>query len=228
MEKPLRVCQDSAARVEQAARLWRRAANPPVAAAASCRRRRAGSPFHPFWRITFAGSWLTAACSAWAFTVPVVIPASSANVEGNTNMSDFLNSSSFRMQLVFDALQFVGLGAGPGISNAIGTIGFRIAGASTNTVLYAFAGASIAFSTTPRGPDRWSPICADHVGLDAVTIYNGALPFGAAHQLGATPQPHAPYASMPAHEHTGLRSPYTLSMRLTGGQNLCSHSQRAG
>jgi hypothetical protein len=104
-------------------------------------------------------------------------------------VSDFLNASSFRMQMVFDASQFVGLGGGPGISNAIGTIGFRIDGASTNTVLYSFAGASITLSTTPRGPDSLSPIFADNVGPDAVTIYNGALPFGRAYQPGATPQP---------------------------------------
>ena len=36
------------------------------------------------------------------------------------------------------------------------------------------------------------------------------------------------YASMPAQEQTGLRSPKTLSMRPTLGQNLCSRSQRAG
>src|SRR6185503_5875604 len=36
------------------------------------------------------------------------------------------------------------------------------------------------------------------------------------------------YASIPAQVQTGLRSPWTLSMRPTAGQNLCSLSQGAG
>ena len=39
---------------------------------------------------------------------------------------------------------------------------------------------------------------------------------------------HGAYASMPTHEHTRLRSPKTLSMRPTAGQNLWSCSHGAG
>ncbi|MBI4660554.1 MAG: lamin tail domain-containing protein [Verrucomicrobia bacterium] len=44
--------------VEQATDLLRRATNSPAFLAASCRQRRAGSPFHPFFRLTCC--WLTA------------------------------------------------------------------------------------------------------------------------------------------------------------------------
>jgi hypothetical protein len=134
---------------------------------------------------------ISAACAALAQPVQVVVPGGLGNVEGNTNMSDFLNASSFRMQMVFDASQFTGLGSGPGISNRISSISFRIDGASTSTVLYSFGGASVTLSTIPRAPDNLSAVFADNVGSDAVTIYSGGQPFGSAYFPGASPQPFA-------------------------------------
>jgi len=132
---------------------------------------------------------LGAARSGVAFVVAPVVPAGLANVEGNTNVSDFLNSSSFRMQMVFDASQFAGLGGGPGISNSVYGIAFRPDGASTFDVLYGFGGASVTLSTTLKGPDNLSPVFADNVGADAVTIYNGAISFGGGYIPDSNPQP---------------------------------------
>src|SRR5207247_4807945 len=55
--------------------------------------------------------------------------------------------------------------------------------------LYSFDGASVSLSTTLRGPDNLSPVFADNVGPDRVTVFTGSLGFGAAYQPGASPQP---------------------------------------
>ena len=47
---PLRVCLKTRFWVEQATGLLRRATSPPLCSAASCRRERAGSPFHPIFK----------------------------------------------------------------------------------------------------------------------------------------------------------------------------------
>jgi hypothetical protein len=118
-----------------------------------------------------------------------VVPAGLVNVEGNTNVNDFVNSSSFRMQLVFDASQFGGLGSGPAISNSVYGIAFRIDGPSTFDAHWVFGGGSVTLSTTTRTPDGLSSVFAENVGGDAVTIYSGALSFGGAFHAGASPQP---------------------------------------
>ena len=122
-----------------------------------------------------------------------VIPNNLANVEGNSSLNDFLNSPSFRMQLVFDASQFA---IPAGSSGRIDSISFRIDGSSTAPgVQYVFGGGSVTASLTPVGPDGLSSIFANNVGANAVTIYNGALNFGAAYQSGQNPQPFAPNVS---------------------------------
>jgi hypothetical protein len=134
--------------------------------------------------------WFSLAPAAWAFIpVSVVVPAGLGNVEGNTNVNDFVNSSSFRMQLVFDASQFGGLGSGPAISNSVYGIAFRIDGPSTFDAHWVFGGGSVTLSTTTRTPDGLSSVFAENVGGDAVTIYSGALSFGGAFHAGASPQP---------------------------------------
>ena len=133
--------------------------------------------------------WTFAVCTVWSQGTTVFVPGGLANAEGNSSLSDFLNTSSFRMQMVFDASQFTGLGSGPGISNSITGIAFRPDGASTYHVLYGFGGASVTLSTTPRGPDSLSPVFADNIGPDAVTIYSGAGSFGGGYVPGASPQP---------------------------------------
>jgi hypothetical protein len=136
-------------------------------------------------------------------------------------VSDFLNASSFRMQMVFDASQFVGLGGGPGISNAIGTIAFRLDGGSTFDVDHFFGGASVTLSTTPRGPDSLSPVFAENIGPDAVTIFNGALAFGGAYHPGANPQPfvHTISAVVPFY-YDPARGNLLVDIAASGGQVL--------
>lgn len=126
---------------------------------------------------------------AWAIPLQYVVPNNLANVEGNTSVNDFLNASSFRMQMVFDASQFGGLGSGPGISNLVTSIAFRLDGGSANTVASFFGGSSVTLSTTLKSPDSLSPVFAENVGSDAVTIFNGAIGFGTTLVPGAMPQP---------------------------------------
>jgi hypothetical protein len=133
--------------------------------------------------------WLLAACGASAQLTTVVVPNGLGNVEGSSSTSEPFTSSSFRLQMVFDASQFAGLGGGPGISNSVYGIAFRPDGASTFDVLYGFGGASVTLSTTLKGPDNLSPVFADNVGADAVTIYNGAISFGGGYIPGSNPQP---------------------------------------
>jgi len=105
-------------------------------------------------------------------------------------MSDFLNTPSFRMQMVFDASQFGALATGPNVTNSLTSISFRPDGSSSaDGVVYLFAGASVTISTTQREPDGLSTVFADNVGANPVTVYNGALAFGGGYQPGASPQP---------------------------------------
>jgi hypothetical protein len=133
--------------------------------------------------------WTFAVCTAWAQGTTGYVPNNLANVEGNTSVNDFLNSSSFRMQMVFDVSQFAGLPEGPNISNSVTSIDFRLDGGSTHDVVYFFGGASVTLSTTPRTPDSMSPVFAENVGPDAVTVFLGALGMGNTYQPGVTPQP---------------------------------------
>ena len=48
--------------------------------------------------------------AALAAQTSVVVPNALANVEGNSSMNDVFNSSSFRLQQVFEASQFAFLG----------------------------------------------------------------------------------------------------------------------
>src|SRR6188474_2924301 len=59
-----------------------------------------------------------------------VVPNGNANVEGNSSTSDPFTSSTFRMQMVFDASQFA---IPAGASGRINAISFRIDGASGGT-----------------------------------------------------------------------------------------------
>jgi len=132
---------------------------------------------------------LLCACAAMAEPVQVVVPNNLANAEGNSSMSDFLNSPTFRMQMVFDASQFGALANGAGVTNSLTSISFRLDSASRSAVLYVFDGASVSLSTTLRGPDNLSTVFSDNSGPDRVTVFNGALAFGAAYQPTMNPQP---------------------------------------
>jgi hypothetical protein len=121
-----------------------------------------------------------------ATTAHVVVPNALANVEGNSSMNDVLNSSSFRFQQVFDASQFSFLGTTSFAS--INNIQFRPDGASTFDVLSVFGGSAVQLSTTARSADNLSPVFADNVGANVVTIYTGGVAFGGTSQSGATPQ----------------------------------------
>ena len=126
-------------------------------------------------------------CARAAIGAVAVVPSGNATVEGNTNVSDFLNSSSFRMQLVFDASQFSMIP--PGASGRVDSIWFRPDGSSTTPgVQYVFGGGAVTASLTPIGPDGLSPIFANNIGANPVTIYSGALNLGGVYQSGDDPQ----------------------------------------
>ncbi len=130
---------------------------------------------------------LGSACAALAQgTTQIVVPNNLANVEGNSSMSEVFTSSSFRLQMVFDASQFA---IPPGASGRIDGISFRIDGAAGGNVAYSFGGGSVTASLTPVGPDGLSPIFANNVGANPVTIFNGAMGFGGFYVPGANPQP---------------------------------------
>ena len=115
-----------------------------------------------------------------------VVPGNLANTEGNSSVNDFLNSSTFRMQIVFDASQFA---IPAGASGRIDSISFRIDGASGGSVGYSFNGASVTASTTAKTPDSLSPVFADNIGPNAVAIFSGSAAFGNGYLPGASPQP---------------------------------------
>ena len=119
-------------------------------------------------------------------TTQIVVPNALANVEGNSGTSDPFTSSSFRLQMVFDASQFA---IPAGASGRIDRISFRDDGASAGPVGFSFGGGSIQFSTTSRTPDSLSPTFADNIGSDATTVRNGAMPISGLFQSGANPQP---------------------------------------
>lgn len=133
---------------------------------------------------------LASACGALAQgTFQIVVPNAQANTEGNSSASDMMTASSFRMQMVFDASQFSALSSGPGVSNSLNQIFFRIDGASTFDVLSVFSGAAIRLSTTTRSPDSLSPVFADNIGGNLTTVYSGGVAFGGAYFAGSSPQP---------------------------------------
>lgn len=134
---------------------------------------------------------LVNACAALAQVTPVVVPNSNANMEGNSSASDVMVASSFRLQMVFDGSEFAFLSSAPGVTNALSTISFRIDGTSSDNVLSLFDGGSVTLSVTPRGPDDLSPIFADNVGANPMTVFTGALQFGRGYVPGANPQPFA-------------------------------------
>jgi hypothetical protein len=131
---------------------------------------------------------LSCACAAVAQPVQIVVPNHLANVEGNSSTSDPFTSSSFRLQMVFDASQFA-LPSGPGISNIVADIGFRIDESSLNSAGYFFPGGSVRLSTTQRTPDNLSSVFADNIGLDVTTIFSGSISFGNLYDPTSTPQP---------------------------------------
>jgi len=93
--------------------------------------------------------------------------------------------------MVFDASQFAGLNNAPGMSNSINSIWFRVDSAPSFDPHFLFGGARITHYKTTRGPDGLSPVFAENVGPNAVTVYDGALAFGAVYQPGISPQPFA-------------------------------------
>lgn len=119
-------------------------------------------------------------------TMQIVVPNALANVEGNSSTSDPFTSSSFRLQMVFDASQFA---IPAGASGRIDSIWFRPDGAANSGAAYFFGGASVTASLTPVGPDGLSPIFANNVGANPVTIFSGSIGFGNAYSPGANPQP---------------------------------------
>jgi len=121
----------------------------------------------------------------------VITPNNLSSVEGNSSLNDFLNVQSFRMQMVISASEFSSLSSAPGVSNILSTIWFRIDGASTDGTLTGFGGSSVTLSITPRGPDNLSPVFAENVGANPVTVFNGGLQFGQGFMPGADPQPFA-------------------------------------
>ena len=130
--------------------------------------------------ITMFLLWTTALAALAQGTV-VVVPNGFGNVEGNSSMSDPISSSSFRYQQVFSASQF----ANPGFINSIW---FRLDGATANNPLLFFGGGSVTLSTVPVGPDGLSPVFANNVGVNAVTIFSGGFSFGGTSEPGAMPQ----------------------------------------
>lgn len=128
---------------------------------------------------------LASAGLAWAQT-QIVVPGGLENVEGNSSVAEPFNSTSFRVQQVFDASQFA---IPAGMVARIDGISFRIDGASTEDVVLFFGGSSISLSTTLRGPDELSPVFVDNRGADATSIYHGGLSLGGVVQPGASPQP---------------------------------------
>jgi hypothetical protein len=119
---------------------------------------------------------LLGACTALAQTNSVaIVPNDRANVEGNSSASDVLTAQSFRLQMVFDASQFSSLSSAPGISNVLSGISFRLDGAQTDQAVSVFAGSSVTLSITPRAPDNLSPVFADNIGANPVTVFNGEL-----------------------------------------------------
>ena len=130
--------------------------------------------------------FLLMACAALAQPSNMVVPNGLANVEGNSSTSDPFTSSSFRLQMVFDASQFA---IPAGASGRIDSLWFRLDGGTTNNPSMFFGGGSVTLSLTPVGPDGLSPVFANNVGANAVTIFNGAMSFGGVLQPGADPQP---------------------------------------
>jgi hypothetical protein len=121
----------------------------------------------------------------------VVVPNNLANTEGNSSANDFLTSQSFRMQMVIDASQFSSLSSSPNVTNILSSIWFRIDGASGDGAFSGFSGASITLSVTSRSADNLSPIFAENVGGNPVTVFGGGLQFGQGYIPGASPQPFA-------------------------------------
>jgi hypothetical protein len=124
--------------------------------------------------------WLASAAAALAQGT-VVVPNGLGNVEGNSSTVDPFTSSSFRYQQVFSASQFP-------FGGFINSIWFRLDGATTNDPLLFFGGGSVTLSTIPAGSDGLSPVFADNVGANAVTIFNNGFSFGGTSQPGAMPQ----------------------------------------
>lgn len=119
-------------------------------------------------------------------TTQIVVPNALANVEGNSSASDPFTSSSFRLQMVFDASQFA---IPAGASGRINSIWFRLDSTAINDPAMFFGGGSVTLSTTPVGPDGLSSVFANNTGPNAVTIFNGAMSFGGTYQSEANPQP---------------------------------------
>lgn len=125
---------------------------------------------------------LGTACSAVAQGF-LYVPNGLGNVEGNSSVSSPFTSSSFRMQMVFDASQFGGQ------TIQINSISFRIDGASSGNVLYSYGGSTVQLSTTTRTPDSLSLVFDDNIGPNVTTIFSGAAAVGGGYQPGANPQP---------------------------------------
>lgn len=119
----------------------------------------------------------------------IVVPNALDNAEGNSSVNDLLNAQSFRMQMVIEASQFSSLSSAPGMTNFLSSIWFRTDGASTDGALSDWGGSSVTLSITRRGVDGLSPIFAENVGANPVTIFTGALVLGGSHIPGADPQP---------------------------------------
>lgn len=119
----------------------------------------------------------------------IVVPGDLANVEGNSSAAAPFNSRSFRFQQVFGASQFA---IPAGMSARIDGISLRVDGAATDDVLLFFGGSSVKLSTTQRMPDTLSPVFADNRGVDAVTIWSGALSLSGDPSSSALPAPFNP------------------------------------
>src|SRR5262245_33124419 len=126
-----------------------------------------------FWFVALAFVVCLSAVSA-AFA-DVVVPGNLAFVEGNTNNSFPFNISSFdvssqRYQQVYSATQFEG-------SILISGILFRPDAMFGGPFSSTLPNVVISLSTTSAAVDREiSPIFADNVGPDVVTVFSGALP----------------------------------------------------
>jgi hypothetical protein len=144
----------------------------------------------------------------------IVGPNANANVEGNSSTRDPFTSSSFRFQQVFSASQF---GLAPFMINSIA---FRIDGASSGDVLYAFTGSTIQFSTTTRTPDNLSPVFADNIGSDMTTVRNGGIAFGGTYQPGANPQPFGQSSSVVPFFYNPAQGNLLLDIYGAGGITL--------
>lgn len=113
--------------------------------------------------------WLASTMTALAQGT-FVVPNGLGNVEGNSSTVAPFTSSSFRFQQVYGASQFPSGGY-------ITQIAFRIDATNVGSVQMLFSGSTLTLSTTPVMSDSLSPVFANNVGANAITVRTLATVF---------------------------------------------------